>query len=93
MLGSSGFSTRPDVDDREFYERSEREYEARRHPDINRLHIGHPRQLITWPSWLCSQRENGEKAEVDARHDGVDADPEGHPRQDDKQDTGDVVLD
>ena len=93
VLGSSSLAPRPDVDDGELDERREREDETRRHPDVDRLHVGDARQLVTWPGRLGRQRQHGQKAEVDARHHRVDADPERQPRQDDEQDARDVVLD
>ena len=36
--------------------------------------------------------EDGEQSEGDARWDGVDVDPEGHPREDDDEDAWNVEL-
>jgi len=57
------------------------------------LDVGDSGKLIARPSGLRCQSENGQKSDVDPGDNGVDADPKGHPRQDDEQHTWDVVLD
>jgi len=88
--GTAGITPRPDVDDSEFDERREREDETRRHPDVDRFDVGHARQLTA--GRLQGDREDRQQSEVDAGDDGVDAEPERHPRQDDGQHARDVVL-
>ena len=81
------------VDDGELEQRREDEDQPYRHPYVDGLDIGYARQLRTRARALRCHGEHGEESYCDASWDGVNGDPEGHPRQDDYEDAGDVELD
>ena len=81
-------AARQHVDDRVLDERAEHEHEARGHPDVDRLREGDGRHAAQVDRALSGDRQHRQDAERDASRHRLEVDPEGHPRQQDDQETG-----
>ena len=84
---------RQNVDDCVLDEREEYEEQADDHPDVDGLDVGDPRQGLSGAAAHRRSREDREEPDGDTGRGGIDVDPEGHPGQDDDQDTRNVDLD
>lgn len=87
------FMPRCHVDESIFAECSEDKEETGRHPNVDGLDVGDPREIGVDANAMVRHRQYGQQAERHAGGGGVHVDPKRHPRQDDNKNTRNEQLD
>ena len=92
MQYAQSSSSSEDVDDGVLDQRDEDEQQAHRHPDVDRLDVGHTRHRRVDDRRLGGRRQHRQQADGYARRTRVDVDPKRDPRQYDDEHAWHVDL-